>query len=193
MTLSYTDLEALLARHGETLLRLARQCIQHRLATGEKQPMVASQYAAELSQPGASFVTLHDRNKHLRGCIGSSRAWRPLVIDVANNAEAAAFEEPRFPPVEASELDGLHLSISVLTALEPIPVASESELLRQLRPTIDGLVLSDGERLGLFLPQVWESLPSPAAFVTALKEKAGLPLDHWSPTLTAQRFQTVSV
>lgn len=193
MTLSYTQLEALLAHHGGTLLRLAGTSIEHRLEHGASLAVDPADFAAELREPAASFVTLRKSDGALRGCIGSSKAWRPLVLDVAGNAAAAAFEEPRFPPLEAAELAGLAVSISVLTALEPMAVTSESELLQKLRPHIDGLVLSDGERLGLFLPQVWESLPSPPDFVAALKEKAGFPPGHWSPTTKTQRFQSVSV
>ena len=55
-------------------------------------------------------------------------------------------------------------------------------------PGRDGLVLSEGDRRGVFLPMVWDSLPEPRDFLAALKQKAGLPRDHWSDTLRIERF-----
>jgi AmmeMemoRadiSam system protein A len=183
---------ALLARHGGTLLALAAHSIRHTLANGAALAVDLSAYPPELSAHGASFVTLR-RNKELRGCIGSARAWRPLVIDVAGNAAASAFEDPRFKPLAASELPSLWLSISVLTPPEAMAVASDAEFQSQIRPGQDGLILSDGPRSAVLLPQVWEMLPDKAAFVAALKEKAGLPRDHWSPETKALRFGSVTI
>lgn len=185
-------MRALLHRHSAALLTLAAHSIRHRLTTGETLPVDPSAYAPELSAPGASFVTLR-RNRDLRGCIGSARAWRPLVADVTGNAAASAFEDPRFPPLEEAELPGLWLSISVLTPPVPLPAGSHAEFLAQIRPGLDGLILSEGPRSAVLLPQVWEMLPDKVEFVAALKEKAGLPRDHWSPETKAMRFSSVTV
>jgi hypothetical protein len=67
---------------------------------------------------------------------------------------------------------------------------SEEELLAQLRPGIDGLILQFRSYRATFLPAVWESLPDPYLFLTQLKLKAGLPLDFWSPELRAERYTT---
>lgn len=192
MGLSANEVGNLLRDHGETLLRLAADSIRHTLRTGDGLVVEPQRFAPDLAMPGACFVTLR-RHDELRGCVGSSRAWRPLVLDVVGNAAASAFEEPRFPPLTQGELSGLSLSVSILTAPEPMAVSSESELLRTLRPGRDGLILREGDTMALFLPQVWEMLPSPAAFVTALKEKAGIALTHWSPAMEASRFEAVSV
>ncbi len=191
MGLSADEVGILLRDHGETLLRLAADSIRHTLRTGDGLVVEPQRFAPDLAMPGACFVTLR-RHGELRGCVGSSHAWRPLVLDVAGNAAASAFEEPRFPPLAEDELSGLSLSVSILTAPEPMAVSSESELLRTIRPGRDGLILREGDTMALFLPQVWEMLPSPAAFVTALKEKAGLPLTRWSPAMEASRFEAVS-
>lgn len=183
---------ALLVRHGDALLTLAAHSIRHTLANGAAFAMDLASYPPELAAHGASFVTLR-RNKELRGCIGSARAWRPLVVDVAGNAAASAFEDPRFKPLGASELPGLWLSISVLTPTEPMAASSDAEFQAQVRPGEDGLILSDGARSAVLLPQVWEMLPDTAAFVAALKEKAGLPRDHWSPETKALRFGSVTI
>lgn len=184
-------LAALLGRHGQTLLALAAASIRYPLA-GRKFSVDPGEMPAELAAPGAAFVTLM-REGLLRGCVGSHRAWRPLVTDVIENAAIAAFSEPRFPPLAAAELAGLSLAVSLLTPATPIPAASEAELLRALRPGRDGLILTEGEHRGLFLPEMWERLASPAEFLAWLKRKAGLPETYWSATVRVQRFATLAV
>jgi AmmeMemoRadiSam system protein A len=191
-TLSTDRVRALLERHGPPLLRLAAASIHHTLTTGEAMAVDLPTYDRDLHEPGASFVTLR-RQGELRGCIGSSRAWRPLVVDIAGNGAAAAVEDPRFKPLQAHELNGLWLSISVLTSPELITATSEAELLPMLRPGQDGLILAEGPKTAVLLPQVWEWLPSPATFVAALKEKAGLATDHWSTSLRVLRFESVTI
>lgn len=174
----------------QRLLEIARESIRHGLAHGK--PLSVRDEDAALLQPGASFVTLNLHDE-LRGCIGSLEAHQPLVKDVAQNAFSAAFRDPRFPPLTDREFAALDLHISILSPSEPLHFSSESDLLRQLRPGIDGLVLSDGYRRGTFLPQVWEQLPEPAEFLAHLKRKAGLPVNYWSPTLQVERYTVDSI
>ena len=129
----------------------------------------------------------------MRGCIGKARPCRPLAVDVAENAYAAAFEDGRFPPLAAANLDPLDIEVSVLGGFEPLTASDEADLLRQLRPGHDGLILEFGAARGLFLPGVWSVLPEPGDFVAQLKLKAGLERDFWSPRLTLQRFATATV
>lgn len=189
------DASARLVReHGDTLLRLAGESIAHGLEHGRSLPVAVVDWAEALRAPGAAFVTLTmGAGRELRGCIGSAMAWRPLVADVADNAFKAAFEDPRFPPLSRREQAGLRLGVTVLEAPRPLEVASEADLLARLRPGIDGLILEDAGRRGLFLPAVWEALPDPADFVAQLRRKAGLPAGHWSPTLRVLRFAGHSV
>jgi AmmeMemoRadiSam system protein A len=128
----------------------------------------------------------------LRGCIGHLEATLPLVEDVAENAFSAAFRDPRFPALRDTEYAALELHISVLTPAEPLDCNSESDLLRQMRPYQDGLILAEGLRRGTFLPSVWEQLPEPREFLRHLKRKAGLPDDYWSPSLQIYRYETES-
>lgn len=137
----------------------------------------------------ATFVTLK-RHGELRGCIGTLEAHQPLLLDVAEHAFAAAFRDPRFEPVTERELDELELSISVLGEPEEIRFADEQDLLKQLRPHDDGLILQEGSRRGTFLPSVWDSLPDPPEFLAHLKLKAGLPSDYWSGSLRVWRYTT---
>ncbi|MGR9052241.1 MAG: AmmeMemoRadiSam system protein A [Gammaproteobacteria bacterium] len=175
--------------HRKLLLDLAKASIEHGLKAGKALVPETDAYPPELLEQRASFVTL-EKHHDLRGCIGMLEATRPLVEDVAENAFSAAFRDPRFPPLEASELDDLAIHVSVLTPSEPIRFASERDLIARLRPGIDGLILADGYRRGTFLPSVWESLPEPARFLEHLKQKAGLPRGYWSETLTVRRYET---
>ncbi len=124
----------------------------------------------------------------LRGCIGALVARQPLVQDVAAHAFAAAFEDPRFPELREDEFPKLDIHISVLSPPEPLSFSSEAELLAQLRPGVDGLIIQFRHYRATFLPAVWEQLPDPYVFLAQLKQKAGLPLDFWSPELSAERY-----
>ncbi len=177
--------------HGGDLLALARDSIRYGLENGMALPVDFDAVPEPLLDFGATFVTLY-ANGRLRGCIGSTRPLRTIAEDVAANAYAAAFNDPRFAPLDPEEFDGLELTVSVLSPLEPIRFSGERDLLAQLDIGVDGLVIADHGRRGLFLPQVWGSLPDPAVFLAQLKIKAGLPLAE-SPTLQAWRFRVDSV
>jgi uncharacterized protein len=180
---------ALGAQERATLREIAAASIRHGVQQGSALSVEPRDYAEDLRVPGASFVTLRRRGD-LRGCIGSLEAHRPLVVDVAENAFAAAFRDPRFAPLRADELADLELHVSVLSPPVELEFRDEADLLRQLRPGTDGLILTvDGHR-GTFLPSVWESLPRPEQFLAQLKRKAGLPVEYWSPSLRVQRYST---
>ncbi len=171
------------------LINIAWQSLRHGLDEGNPLQVDVSSLDDTLAAPGASFVTLH-QHAQLRGCIGSLEAVQPLANDVAQNAFSAALRDPRFPPLKADELDGLSLEISVLGLPEAMTFSSEQDLLQQLRPGIDGLILTDNGQRGTFLPSVWESLPQPEDFLRQLKRKAGLSEDYWSDHLQVQRYTT---
>ena len=173
------------------LHQVAREAVEYKLRQGNELAVDTARYPRPLREPGASFVTLQIRGE-LRGCIGSLQAYQPLVEDVAHNACAAAFSDPRFPPVSLQELPQLEFHISILTPAETMQFTSEADLLRQIRPGVDGLILEDGRHRGTFLPTVWESLPDAVQFLQHLKLKAGLPPDYWSDTLTVSRYTTES-
>lgn len=173
------------------LLAVARKSIVHGLQTGRPFKVNLADFPAELTEIRATFVTLQIHQR-LRGCIGMLEAVRPLVEDVAENAFAAAFRDSRFPPLAESELDELEIHLSILTPAEPMIFASEQDLLNQLQPGIDGLILEEGRRRGTFLPSVWEQLPEPEQFLRHLKQKAGLPPDYWSKQINVYRYRTQS-
>jgi AmmeMemoRadiSam system protein B/AmmeMemoRadiSam system protein A len=178
------------ASESGQLLDVARRSIAYGLHHGSALPIDLGEYPPQLRRPGASFVTLRDARGTLRGCIGSLEPRRPLVEDVAENAWAAAFRDSRFPPLGVDELPELDVHVSILGPPEPLAPQSRQELVSMLRPGRDGLILADRGRRATFLPQVWESLQDPAAFVAQLWRKAGLPEDHWSPDVRAWRYET---
>ncbi len=178
---------------GATLLELARRSIACGLDTGQPPHVLADPSLPPLlAAPGAAFVTLR-RNGALRGCIGSAVASRPLIVDVVQHAFNAAFRDWRFPGLHPLELHGLALSVSVLTPPAPMRFTGEADLLAQLRPGIDGLIIEDAGCRSLFLPSVWEELSDARQFLTLLKLKAGLPADHFSPGFAASRFRSIEV
>jgi AmmeMemoRadiSam system protein B/AmmeMemoRadiSam system protein A len=178
---------------GPTLIELVRGGIVVGLDTGQPARVVPNPpLAPVLAAPGAAFVTLR-RGGRLRGCIGSPVARRPLVVDVVDHAFNAAFRDPRFPKLHALELVGLELSVSVLTPPEPMRFDDEADLLAQLRPGIDGLIIEDAGRRSLYLPSVWHEIPDKRQFLGTLKVKAGLGIEHFSPSFTALRFRSIEV
>lgn len=173
------------------LLQVALASIKHGLKTRSPLLPDINEYDVALRHHRASFITLTE-NDELRGCIGALEASEPLVTDVARHAFAAAFEDPRFPPLHSGELAQLKISVSVLSARSPMQFKSEADLLSQIRPGIDGLILEDEHHRGTFLPSVWESLPTADFFLQNLKQKAGLPADYWSDTIKVSRYTTFS-
>ncbi|MEE8350773.1 MAG: AmmeMemoRadiSam system protein B [Rhodospirillales bacterium] len=183
---------ALLAEHGASIVRLAAATILHGLNHGKPLDVKADDFPAALLETGACFVTLK-RAGILRGCIGSAEARRPLFEDIAENGYRTAFKDPRFPALKMDELEGLDMSVSVLSPQTEMNFSDEGDFLSQLRPGIDGLVIEDNNRRALFLPSVWRQLPDRATFTQHLKAKAGLSKDHWSDTFRAWRFEAGEV
>ncbi|MBS1186179.1 MAG: hypothetical protein H6R04_197 [Burkholderiaceae bacterium] len=169
---------------GRILLPIARSSISAALG----QPADADESAPWLTEPGACFVTLR-KNQQLRGCIGTLEAYRPLLLDVKANAQAAALRDPRFSPLKQAEFSQIQIEVSLLTPKEPLQFTSEAHALEQLQPEVDGVIIEYGRHRSTFLPQVWEQLPSAAEFMKHLKQKAGLPGDFWSEELAIYRYR----
>jgi AmmeMemoRadiSam system protein A len=155
----------------ELLFRVARESIMAHLK-GEKAflPQVTSPV---LNQPSGVFVTLH-RQGSLRGCIGYLEARKPLLAAVQEMAAAAAFGDPRFPPLREDEVADLDLEISVLSPMHQIKNIEEIQVGRH------GIYLERGSCRGLLLPQVateygWDRL----TFLKQTCSKAGLPQNAW--------------
>ena len=169
--------------HGRTLLALARAAILDQRAPDAYAP----DDATWLAECRATFVTLRQQGE-LRGCVGSLAAHRALANDVAANARAAAFHDPRFAPLTAGELDRTEIEVSLLSATSTIEFSGDDDLRAKLVPGVDGIVLSAPRGRATFLPQVWDQLPEPAAFIAQLKRKAGIAADFPLERCTVQRY-----
>lgn len=164
------------AADQEVLFRVARESLEAHLK-GEKAalPQATSQ---TLSQPSGVFVTLH-RGGRLRGCIGYLEAMKPLLAAVQEMAVAAAFQDPRFPPLRQDELADLDVEISVLSPMFQIKHIEEIQVGR------DGIYLERDPCRGLLLPQVateygWDR----TTFLKQTCVKSGLPPDAWEDPAT---------
>jgi len=161
-----------------TLLALARQAIEA-AARGQKAPALDTErLPSALREPGSSFVTLM-RAGQLRGCIGGLTPDEPLWADVRRHAAAAALDDYRFAPVTLEEVPLIDIEVSVLTPPQPLEYGSPDELVRKLRPGVDGVVLMDGRQRATFLPQVWEHAPQPEQFLALLCDKLGADPQRW--------------
>ncbi len=176
---------------GQALLVIARQSLNAFVRDHLLHLPKLEDCLPELRRVGASFVTLTYQGV-LRGCIGMVEARRPLAVDVAQNAVAAASRDPRFMPLKPAELSAVRLSVTVLSVPEPLPYRDYADLLVRLRPGVDGVILSHQERRGLLLPQVWSRVPDPAEFLDSICEKAGFPaglLRQFPPQIAVLTFQ----
>lgn len=169
------------------LSKLAKETIKANIDNSEPPHIILENYSDALTSLGCCFVTL-DLNDELRGCIGTLEPYQPLIEDVAEHAIAAAFRDPRFPPLSKKEYPNISLEISVLNTPTPMTFKNEQNLLEQIMEGKDGLILEDGNYRGTFLPAVWEGLPNKKDFWQQLKQKAGMPFDYWSDTLTVHRY-----
>jgi len=189
----YAHSAALDAEARRGLIDLAKEVVKNAARNGGKQPNlnIQGQLPRLFLAQRATFVTLTIGGQ-LRGCRGSLLPLRSLIADIADNAWKSAYDDPRFKPLSPEELERLDFHISILSTPRRIFASDEGELMRALRPDIDGLVIRDGRHQGLFLPSVWEQVPEPQTFIRQLKLKAGLPAEHWSPSFEAYRFATES-
>ena len=178
--------EASSAQAGATLIALARAAIDARFSGQATPPAEASW----LRQPGASFVTLSKKGE-LRGCIGSLEATKPLGEDVAENALGAAFRDPRFAALEAHEWSDCEVDVSLLSTPRRLRFVDEADLLEQISPGLDGLIVQADGRRATFLPQVWESVPEPREFLRELLRKAGLTPDTALARCEMWRYRVV--
>lgn len=171
---------------GRILTNLARAAIAKQLAIPFAEPDV--QNIDWLQRDSASFVTLHITGE-LRGCIGSLKAYRPLLEDVLNNAVHAAFQDPRFSPLTRDEFEHIDIEVSILTEAVPLQFSSEADALKQLRPHRDGVIFRHDYHSATFLPQVWDQLPTPELFMQHLKQKAGLSPYFWADDVELSRYE----
>ncbi len=162
------------------LLQLARNSIQMTIQKGRKLPLVES-LSPLLREKRGVFVTLWTDD--LRGCIGFPYPVKPLAEAVQEAAVSSALQDPRFPPVRGEELSHIEIEISVLTPPKPI-------LPDQIKVGVHGLIVAQGNRSGLLLPQVavdygWDV----ETFLSQTCVKAGLPPGAWKGKANLSGFE----
>ena len=181
------------SNQGRLLVQLARQSIAEKI----NQPQAGGELAAigeqlkddHFQAHRATFVTLTIAGQ-LRGCMGSLVAVEPVTINIKKNAINAAFHDPRFQPLNASEFEQVLVDISILSEPAVLEFSDEKQLLAKLRPHIDGVILRKNSASATFLPQVWEQLPKPQQFLSHLCMKAGLSSKAWqTPDLEVSTYQ----
>jgi hypothetical protein len=160
------------------LLTLARKSLLCAATNGAHPDFNPADVSPNLSKTRACFVTLTE-NGALRGCIGHILPQEPLYQAVMDNTQNAARRDPRFPPVQADEVDKIKIEVSVLTEPQTLPFASPEELLSKLKPYEDGVLLKIGSHGATFLPQVWAQIPEKADFLNQLSLKAGCAPSAW--------------
>jgi len=168
------------------LLELAREAIGSRLR-GEEFSCDEAALDSVLKEKRACFVTLNEGGR-LRGCIGHVLPVQELYLDVIENAQSAAFEDPRFAPLALSEFPFLEIEISVLSVPEPFSYNTTEELIEYLAAQKPGVILKKNGRQATFLPQVWEQIVQPEEFLTELCMKAGLAPDEWKKQVMIQIY-----
>lgn len=184
---SLDDHSKLTESDKEQLRGLALQTI-YSCVNGERLTVSIDSHPLSLQRFGASFVSVYKQGA-LRGCIGSLRAHQPLSLDVVANAVKSVSQDPRFPKVTSDELPDISIEISVLSRPKLMACRDEQDLIRQLRPGIDGVILQAGSRRSTFLPLVWDSISDAKEFVMRLKQKGGFAANEWPDDMTVFRYQ----
>ncbi len=172
-------------------LQLAKQAIVSKF-TKEKIVINEKLLPASLKNKQACFVTL-TIDGNLRGCIGHILPIQLLWQDIIENAQAAAFQDPRFPPLTQDELKEIKIEISILDNPQKLSYSTISELLDYLKNNKPGVIIKQRERQATFLPQVWDELPNPEEFLTHLCLKAGLTPDAWQRELIIEIYKVEKI
>lgn len=174
----------------DVLFGLADRAIRAGLAGRPAYEIDVEDLPPALRRPRGAFVTLEVHGQ-LNGCIGTLESDEPLGVAVARCAWEAAFADPRLPRLRVEDHPHLDIKVSVLSPLSPVIAHSEAELVDQLRPGVDGLVIAHGRHRATFLPAVWSHLPAPLDFLRHLEQKAGLWPGHWPRDMQAWRYTSV--
>jgi AmmeMemoRadiSam system protein A len=175
-----------------TLTEIAVAAIAATLSDGTRVPPQLGGLAPELLADGASFVTL-ERDGRLLGCIGSLEPRQPLALDVADHARAAAFDDPRLPPINIDDFEHMAVKVAVLSPSTPVAARDFAELRAAVRPGVDGITIDAGRHRATFLPSVWAKVRDTDDFLDALWLKAGLRPRSWPGGMTVTRYTTSEV
>jgi AmmeMemoRadiSam system protein A len=172
------EMDRLAEEDGKLLLLVARRTIEQRLFKRKVEEKGDAAFPPVLHEKRGTFVTL-TMDGQLRGCIGHIVPQESLIDGIRTNAINAAFRDPRFSPMSCGEWEKVKIEISILSDPKPLPYSNVEDLLKKLRPGIDGLIIKKGHHQATFLPQVWEQLPKKKDFLSHLCLKGGLDADAW--------------
>lgn len=186
------NLRSFASHHGKELMNISRLSLEEAVLKNKHFKPHRDDYPDVLFNKGAAFVTL-EKHGELRGCIGSLMPNQSIAYDIALNSYSAAMEDNRFSQIEPEELKDIKISISLLSGFEPTTYNSEEDLLTKIVKGVDGIVIRDGDRQGVFLPSVWKQLPDPQEFLNNLKLKAGMSPTYWSNKIKVYRFRVVEI
>ncbi len=174
----------------QSMLQIARDAIMQTLIGNKDIKINLKLFPGQLLEKKGTFVTISSEGK-LRGCIGSLSPQRPLILDIIHNAQSAAFHDPRFKALTLSEFQNIEIHISILTEARNMQISSKEELLAQLRPGIDGIILKEKGKSATYLPSVWEKIPKARDFVYELRRKAGLDPEGWDESTQIFCYETI--
>jgi len=163
---------------GKYLLGVARETIKNRLSNIEESQIDWKEIPEKFQERLGTFVTVTIED-NLRGCIGHIIPRESLIEGIKENAINAAFKDPRFHPLTKEEFGRIEIEISILTSPQELDYVDAEDLLKKLRPGIDGVILKKGFYEATFLPQVWEQLSEKEEFLSQLCLKAGLSGNSW--------------
>lgn len=167
---------------GEILVKLARMAVEECIWNNRRIPM-PSNLPRRFSERCGVFVTIsmfESKKRDLRGCIGLPYPTTPLAEAVIEAAIDSATQDPRFPPLDKTELRDVVFEVSVLTPPQLVAVQNPKEYLSKIKVGEDGLIVERDIYKGLLLPQVpvewqWDC----QEFLCQCCVKAGLPPDNW--------------
>lgn len=165
---------------SDIVIKICKDSILSGLQLGQTE---IENYDCVLEEFGASFVTI-ELDGILRGCVGSTTAYRPLIDDLRKNAHAAAFSDSRFPPLSINEYNKIEIKVSLLSKPERTTVD-------EITPFKDGVIIRDGLHKAVFLPEVWKQLSDKKEFLNQLLKKAGL--NNFTEDTEIFKFKTTKI
>jgi len=183
--------QGLNASERATLLRLAREQLVAVAAGTDTIEVDETELPPRLLRPESAFVSLSFGDT-LRGCmIDAFAAHEPLYRNVLRNTVLAATADERFPAVTPDEVEDIRIAISILTPPAELEFSDPDDLIAKLEPYVDGVILTVGEAMSAYLPEVWQTFLDPSEFLSQLCEKAGLAPGRWRekpyPTIETYR------
>ncbi len=180
-------------KYGQDLMKIAKLSLDSAVINKQIYKPSRADWDDSLFNKGVSYVILKDKENKIKGMSGSTLSTQAIAFDVANNTYMAASGSKDYPPISQDELSDIKISINLLSGFEKLNYRNEVELLAKINQNVDGILLQDGNRQGIFLPQKWQEFPQKRDFLSQLKVSAGLSPSYWSNRIKVYRFRTVEV